>query len=251
MIESSAQIPQITLLAAFGAGFLSFLSPCVLPLVPSYISYVTGLSVEQLQMSTKREQFRKSIILNSLLFIAGFSSIFIVLGASASLLGQWLFEYQEYLRKVGGVLIILMGLYVLGMFKFSWLTTEKRLHFHTRPLGYGGSFLIGVAFAAGWTPCIGPILSTILLYASTSETYLDGLTLLAFYSLGLGLPLFAAAVSLERFLSNFRKIRRHIKALSVVSGVLLIAVGILLYSNAFVRLTSTLERLGVGWYIGQ
>ncbi|GJL52759.1 MAG: cytochrome C biogenesis protein CcdA [Nitrospirales bacterium] len=251
MIESTAQIPQVTLLSAFGAGLLSFLSPCVLPLVPSYISYVTGLSVEQLQKPTECEQFRKSIILNSLLFIAGFSSIFIVLGASASLFGQWLFEYQEYLRKVGGVLIILMGLYVLGLFNVGWLATEKRLHFHTRPLGYGGSFLIGVAFAAGWTPCIGPILGTILLYASTSETYLDGLTLLAFYSLGLGVPLFAAAVSLERFLSHFKKIQRYIKGVSIVSGVLLIAVGILLYSNAFVRLTSILERSGVWWYIGQ
>ncbi|GJL56463.1 MAG: cytochrome C biogenesis protein CcdA [Nitrospirales bacterium] len=251
MLESSAQIPQITLLAAFGAGFLSFLSPCVLPLVPSYISYITGLSVEQLQTFTEREQFRKSIMLNSLLFITGFSSIFIALGASASVVGQWLFDYQEHLRKVGGVVIILLGLNVLGVLKFGWLVTEKRLHFQSRPLGYGGSFLIGVAFAAGWTPCVGPILGTILLYASTSDTHLDGLTFLAFYSLGLGLPLFAAAVSLDRFLTHFKQIRRYIRAVSITSGVLLVAVGTLLYSNSFVRLTSILERTGVGWYIGQ
>jgi len=251
MIESTAQIPQITLLAAFGAGLLSFLSPCVLPLVPSYISYVTGLSLDQLQRSTEREEFRKAIMLNSLLFIAGFSTIFIALGASASLLGQWLFEYQEYLRKTGGVLVILMGFYVLGVFNIGWLARDTRLHFHARPLGYGGSFLIGVAFAAGWTPCIGPILGTILLYAGTSDTVLDGFTLLGFYSLGLGLPLFAAAIGLDRFLSHVKSIRRYMKPISVASGVLLVAVGILLYSTSFVRLTSILERSGVGWYIGQ
>lgn len=251
MIESTAQIPQITLLAAFGAGLLSFLSPCVLPLVPSYISYVTGLSVDQLQRSTEREQRRKTIMLNSLLFIAGFSAIFMAMGASASLLGQWLFDYQEYLRKAGGFLIMLLGLYVLGVFNLGWLATDTRLQFQNRPWGYSGSFFIGVAFAAGWTPCIGPILGTILLYASTSDTVMDGFTLLGFYSLGLGIPLFAAAICLDRFLSHVKLVRRYMKLISIASGVLLIAVGLLLYSNSFVRLTSILERSGVGWYIGQ
>ena len=251
MLESSAQIPQITLLAAFGAGLLSFLSPCVLPLVPSYISYVTGLSIDQLQQSTDREELRKTIILNSLLFIAGFSSIFMALGASASLLGQWLFDYQEYLRKAGGLLIILLGLYVLGVFNIGWLATDTRRHFQARPLGYSGSFLIGITFAAGWTPCVGPILGTILLYTGTSDTTTDGLTLLGFYSLGFGLPFFAAAFALDRFLSTFKRIRRYAKPLSLGSGALLVAVGLLLYSNSFVLLTSILERSGVGWYIAQ
>lgn len=251
MVESTSQIPQITLLAAFGAGLLSFLSPCVLPLVPSYVSYVTGLSVDQLKDSAGRQQFRKAILLNSLLFIAGFTTIFIAMGASASLIGQWLVAYEEYLRKIGGILIVLLGLYLLGVFNVGFLTTEKRLHFQTRPLGYGGSFLIGVAFAAGWTPCVGPILGAILLYASTSDTFLDGLTLLVFYSFGLGLPLFAAAVSLDRFLANFKLVRRYIKAVSIASGMLLVTVGLLLYSNSFLLLTSYLERAGIGWYLGQ
>ncbi len=251
MIESTEQIPQITLFAAFGAGLLSFLSPCVLPLVPSYISYVTGLSVEQLQRSTERKPFRNAIMLNSFLFIAGFSSIFLAMGASASWVGQWLIEYQEFLRKIGGFLIILMGFFGLGVFNVGWLATDTRFHFQTRPWGYGGSFLIGIAFAAGWTPCVGPILGTILLYASTSETVMDGFTLLSFYSLGLGLPLFAAALGLDRFLSHFRLIRPYIKPISFGNGVLVVVVGILLFSNSFVRLTSYLERSGIGWYIGQ
>jgi cytochrome c-type biogenesis protein len=144
-----------------------------------------------------------------------------------------------------------MGFYVLGVFNNGWLARDTRLHFHVRPLGYGGSFLIGVAFAAGWTPCIGPILGTILLYAGTSDTVMDGFTLLGFYSFGLGLPLFAATIGLDRFLRNFKLIRQYIKQFSIASGVLLIAVGILLFANSFVRLTSILERSGFGWYIGQ
>jgi cytochrome c-type biogenesis protein len=251
MMETTSHIPQITLLAAFGAGFLSFVSPCVLPLVPSYVSYITGLSIHQLREPSGGRRIRQAILANSLLFIGGFSIIFIAFGVSASLFGQWLFSYQDYLRKIGGGLIILFGLYVLGMFNFGFLSRETRVHSQTRPVGYLGSFLIGVTFAVGWTPCVGPILASILLYAGTTETSIDGLVLLIFYSLGLGLPLLVTALWLDRFLVHFQQIRNYIKPLSIMSGVLLVAVGGLLFSNSFFLLTSFLERWGIGWYIGQ
>ncbi|HBP86955.1 MAG TPA: cytochrome c biogenesis protein CcdA [Nitrospirales bacterium] len=251
MLESATHISQITLLAAFGAGLLSFVSPCVLPLVPSYVSYITGLSIDHLRDTSGRHRIRKTILFNSLLFIGGFSVVFIAFGLSASLVGQWLINYQDHLRKIGGGLIVLFGLYVLGLFNFSVLSQERRFHFQSRPIGYLGSFLIGVTFAVGWTPCVGPILTSILLYASTTDTSVDGLTLLVFYSLGLGLPLLVAALWLDRYFTHFKKIRNYIKPLSIMSGLLLVAVGGLLYTNSFFLLTSYLERSGIGWYIGQ
>lgn len=251
MMESATHIPQMTLLAAFGAGFLSFVSPCVLPLVPSYVSYITGLSLDQLKDPSGRHLIRKTILWNALLFIGGFSVVFIAFGVSASVFGQWLINYQEYMRKTGGALIILFGLYVLGVFNVGFLSRERRLHFQTRPVGYLSSFLIGVTFAVGWTPCVGPILTTILVYAGTTQTSVDGLALLVFYSLGLGLPLLATALWLDQFFTRFQQIRKLIKPLSILSGALLVAVGGLLYFNSFFLLTSYLERSGIGWYIGQ
>lgn len=247
----SQSVQQISLFAAFSAGLLSFVSPCVLPLVPSYLSYITGLSVEQLADVDTRTQNRWAIIVNSLIFIAGFSSVFIAFGASASMVGQALIVYQDYLRKLGGIIIILFGLYLLGLLNLSWLQMERRMHFRTRPAGYLGSFLIGVAFAAGWTPCVGPVLGTILLYASTTDALSQGILLLAFYSLGLGLPLFLAALGIDRFLAYFKGMRRYMGAISTVSGVLLVLVGILVYANSLTLITSMLERYGIGWYLGQ
>jgi cytochrome c-type biogenesis protein len=244
-------IQQISLLAAFSAGLLSFVSPCVLPLVPSYISYITGLSLEQLADSAERRRFRMAIVLNSLLFIAGFSAVFIAFGASASLIGQVLITYQDYIRRVGGVLIVVFGLYLLGLLKLNFLTTEKRLHFRSRPAGYLGSFLIGVAFAAGWTPCVGPVLGTILLYASTTDSLLSGVTLLTSYSLGLGLPLFATALWVDRFLDYFKQVRAYLWGVSAVSGAFLVVVGVMIYANSLTLITSLLERYGIGWYVGQ
>lgn len=244
-------IQHISLLAAFSAGLLSFVSPCVLPLVPSYISYITGLSVEQLADVTERQRFKRSIVVNSLLFIAGFSGVFVALGASASLIGQLLWEYQDHVRRIGGILIIIFGLYLLGALKLNFLTTEKRLHFRSRPVGYLGSFLIGVAFAAGWTPCVGPVLGTILLYASTTESSMDGVTLLTAYSLGLGLPLFATALGVDRFLDYFKQVRAYLWGVSMVSGVFLVVVGVMIYANSLTLITSFLEKYGIGWYLGQ
>jgi cytochrome c-type biogenesis protein len=244
-------IQQISLFAAFSAGLLSFVSPCVLPLVPSYVSYISGLTVEQLADTTQRQRFRKAIILNSLLFIAGFSVVFIAFGASASLIGQMLFTYQEYIRKIGGVLIVIFGLYLLGVLNLGFLTTEKRFHFRHRPAGYAGSFLIGVAFAAGWTPCVGPVLGTILLYASTSDALANGVALLTAYSLGLGLPLFLTALGVDRFLTYFKQVRGYLWGVSAVSGVLLVVVGVMLYANSLTLLTGFFDRHGIGWYLGQ
>lgn len=248
MVQS---IPQISLVAAFSAGLLSFVSPCVLPLVPSYISYITGLSVEQLTDASERNKFKSAIILNALLFIGGFSSVFIAFGASASLLGQILITYQDHIRRIGGLMIIVFGLYLLGILNLNFLKMEHRFQFRNRPAGYLGSFLIGVAFAAGWTPCVGPVLGSILLYASTTDSMLTGVVLLACYSLGLGLPLFLTALGVDRFLAYFKEVRAYLWGVSTVSGVFLIIVGVMIYANSLTMITSFLERYGIGWYLGQ
>jgi len=247
----SESIHQISLFAAFTAGFLSFVSPCVLPLVPSYVSYITGLSVEQLSSVEARGRFRRVIIVNSLLFIAGFSCVFIAFGASATLIGQALYTYQDVIRKIGGILVVVFGLYLLGILNLNFLLTEKRFHFSSRPAGYLGSFLIGVAFAAGWTPCVGPVLGTILLYASTTEGVMDGITLLTFYSLGLGLPLFATALGVDHFLDYFKQVKKYLWGVSALSGVFLVVVGVMIYANSLTMITGFLERNGIGWYLGQ
>ena len=245
-------ISQITLFAAFSAGLLSFISPCVLPLVPSYLSYITGLSVENLAKVEERERFKSAILLNALLFIAGFSTVFIAFGASASLIGQVLYEYQDIIRKVGGILIIIFGLYLLGVLKLNVLMTERRLvHFESRPVGYLGSFLIGTAFAAGWTPCVGPVLGTILAYASTTESMSGGVMLLSAYSLGLGLPFFLTAFGMDTFLSYFKNFRTYLGGVSFVSGGLLVLVGLMIFTDSVTLFTSFLERNGIGWYLGQ
>jgi len=245
-------ISQISLFAAFSAGLLSFISPCVLPLVPSYLSYITGLSVENLAKMEERTRFKSAIMLNALLFIAGFSTVFIAFGASASLIGQVLYEYQDVIRKVGGILIIIFGLYLLGILKLNFLMAERRLiHFESRPVGYVGSFLIGMAFAAGWTPCVGPVLGTILAYASTTESMSGGVMLLSAYSFGLGLPFFLTAIGMDTFLSYFKSLRTYLGGVSFVSGILLILVGIMIFTDSVTRFTSFLERNGIGWYIGQ
>jgi len=249
MIDS---LNHVSLFAAFSAGLLSFVSPCVLPLVPSYVSYITGLSLEQLTDAAERHRLRRTILVNSLLFIAGFSSVFIAFGASASFIGQVLYEYQDIIRKIGAVFIIIFGLYMVGLLKLKFFMNEHHLiQFHKRPVGYVGSFLIGTAFAAAWTPCVGPILGAILAYASTTESMQDGIMLLASYSFGLGLPLFITAFSVDSFLNYFKKARLYLRGVSVVGGSFLILAGVLIYGDSLTRITSFLERNGIGWYIGQ
>jgi len=246
MLES---LPQTSLMAAFLAGLLSFISPCVLPLVPSYLMYITGLSLDQLSDSVERRRQRKTILVNALLFTAGFSLVFVGFGASASLLGQFLTDHQQLIRKVGGVCIILFGLYLMGILKLRFLMAERRIHLQHRPAGYAGSALIGATFAAGWTPCVGPVLGTMLLYASTTETLMDGVMLLTFYSAGLGLPFFGAALGIDRFLASFKRVRGYLGVVSATSGALLVLFGFLVYHDSLTMLTSVFERYGIGIYL--
>ncbi len=238
-------------MAAFLAGLLSFVSPCVLPLVPSYITYITGLSLDQLTDAGTRHRVRKTIILNALLFIAGFSGVFIAFGASASQLGGFLADYQGLVRKVGGVLIVLFGLYLMGIVKPELLMRERRLHFQSRPAGYVGSVLIGAAFAAGWTPCVGPVLGSVLTYAGTTGTIMDGVTLLSYYSMGLGLPLFAVALAVDRFLVYYKQVREYLGLVSVLSGMILVVFGLVLFTDGLPFFTAFFERYGIGYYLEQ
>jgi cytochrome c-type biogenesis protein len=226
------QPQEVSVLIAFAAGFLSFVSPCVLPLVPSYITYITGVSFQDLTDQETRKKLKWTTVIHSCLFILGFSTVFILMGASASYLGQVLSKYQTWIMKIGGILIILLGIhFILQIFPF--LQIEKRFEMKRKPLGYLGSFLVGIVFAAGWTPCIGPILSTILIYASTSQQMTTGIVLLASYSLGLGIPFLLASLAFNFFLSTFEKVRRYMKVIIFVSGFFLIGVGILLLTGTF------------------
>lgn len=233
--------------AAFAAGLLSFLSPCVLPLVPSYLSFVTGLGMEELESGDAA--LRRTTLIHSLLFVAGFSSIFLALGASASFLGQILREYQVWIARIGGGIVVLFGLHLLGLTPFRWLQRERRMHLERKPVGYVGSFLVGVTFGAGWTPCIGPILGGILTFAATRQTLGEGVQLLAFYSAGLAVPFLLSAVAFTWFLATFKRLRRHIVWVERVSGALLVLVGLLLLSGQFTMLASWAADLTPDWIL--
>lgn len=227
---------KINLLTAFGAGLFSFISPCVLPLVPGYISFVSGVSLENMKDGTKSKASLGKIAVNCLLFILGFSAVFISLGASATYIGQFLNDKLPLFSKIAGVVVIVFGLHVMGVFRIPFLQYEKRFHATSKRLGLFGSFLVGVAFAFGWTPCIGPILGAILAFASTQETVSEGVLLLSAYSLGLGIPFFAAGIGMNAAMGLMRGMRKHYRKVEIVSGLLLIAVGILILTNSLQRL---------------
>jgi cytochrome c-type biogenesis protein len=225
------------LLVAFAAGVLSFLSPCVLPLVPSYIGFLTGMTLPEMGGR------RRVALIHALLFVLGFSLIFILLGASATALGRALNYYQVWLQRIGGILIILFGLFCLGAFQVGVLSRERRLHLERKPVGYLGSALVGMAFAAGWTPCIGPVLGGILGLAATSADVSKGMLLLGVYSAGLALPFLIAALALDSFLDWFQRFRRFLPWVMRISGLLLVFVGILLVTGEFTRLAGWLQGL--------
>ena len=234
---------EISGMIAFSAGLLSFASPCVLPLVPSYITYITGVSFKKLTDAEAASKLRWATMSHSLCFIVGFSLVFILMGASATYLGQVLVQYQYWIMKGGGVLIILLGIHFTGVIKLPFLQMEKRFEMRKKPLGYAGSFVVGVVFAAGWTPCIGPILSTILIYASTSKSLVTGILLLTYYSVGLGIPFFLSSLAFNSFLSAFDKIKRYMRVINVVSGLFLIGIGILFLTDTFKELSSYMNLL--------
>lgn len=217
-------------LIAFGGGLLSFFSPCVLPLIPSYLSYLTGLSVKQL---ADRHEARRRTLTNALIFILGFSLVFIIFGAAAGLAGRWLLQYRVFVRVGGGVLLILLGAYFLSGIKLGFLEIEKRLNFKITSKGYRRSFLVGMIFAAAWTPCVGPILGSILTLAASSASVLPAVLLLVFYSLGFGLPFLLAALAVDFFLAQFKRFGRWLWLASLISGLFLIFVGILLLTDNF------------------
>jgi cytochrome c-type biogenesis protein len=225
----------VGLAIAFGAGLASFLSPCVLPLIPSYITFITGLSLDDVAHA------RRTTLVHALLFVAGFSLIFLALGASATLIGRLLVTYRVWISRVGGVLVLAFGLYLLGFFNLGILGRERRIHLTDKPLGFLGTLLVGVAFGAGWTPCIGPILGSILTYAATQTQVSRGVALLGAYSLGLALPFVLAAVAVERFLAAFAVIRRHLGWVSRISGAVLVVVGILMITDYLSALTGFLQ----------
>ncbi len=229
---------DIGIAIAFSAGVFSFLSPCVLPLVPSYLTFVTGMSLEDLQDGADR----KATFTHSLLFVVGFSTIFILLGASASFLGQFLRQYEVWIARVGGVIIIVLGLHLAGVFRLTPLMREKRVHLADKPAGYLGTLGVGMAFGAGWTPCIGPILGAILTYGMTRDTMWAGVGLLSVYSLGLAVPFLVASLALDWFLQTFKRFRRWIPVVEKGSGVLLVFLGLLLLTGQFTVLATWLTR---------
>ena len=228
-------------LTAFVAGILSFLSPCVLPLVPGYVSLISGATVEDLQAGDRR--MLRTVMLHSLTFILGFSVVFIALGAVATGIGQFANEYHNLLAKVAGIIVIVFGLHLTGLLKIKALYADKRLHDVKGGSSALGSFAVGFAFAFGWTPCIGPILATILVFAGAQETLMKGVLLLAIYSAGLAVPFLLTSLGVDRFLGFYTRFRRHLHTVEVVSGVLLIVVGVLIFMNNLKLLSGYLAFL--------
>src|SRR5687767_5270640 len=236
---------NVTLLAAFGAGLLSFISPCVLPLIPGYLSYISGLSLDEMRGTPQPvatgaavavvapPDVRRRVILASLAFILGFSLVFISLGAAASAVGQFLMQRLPLFSRLAGAVIILFGLHTMGLLRIEWLYQEKRVHSNRKPAGFVGAMLVGIAFAFGWTPCIGPILAGIFAIAATRSGVDEGVRLLAAYSLGLGVPFFATALAINRFFGALARIRRHYHKIELVSGALLVIIGLLIFTDRF------------------
>ena len=218
--------------AVFLAGLLTFLSPCILPLIPAYISYITGISFDGLKEEGTKE-IRKKTLVHSLLFVLGFSLVFVTLGASASYLGKLLIAYRTVISRVGGALVILFGLYIMGLLKLDFLSKEKRIRFKSGKGSKLGSVLLGVTFAAAWTPCVGPILGTILVFAATSERMFEGVWLLSIYSLGIAIPFIISALLINSFLAHFAKFKKYMFAVKFACGLLLILIGILLIIGNF------------------
>lgn len=220
---------NVTLPLALFAGLLSFLSPCVLPLVPAYLGYLSGAAVSQTDEAHAK---RSATFLHALFFVLGFSVIFVALGATASLIGQLLNQHIYTLQKLGGIVVIIFGLHTIGIIKVPFLYFEARAEMKARPkLGYLSSFLIGLVFAAGWTPCVGTVLSAIFFLAADTQTLGQGMLMLAAYSLGLGLPFLLVGAAFETISPWLRKLNRHLNVVSVVSGVFLIAVGVAIFAG--------------------
>jgi cytochrome c-type biogenesis protein len=233
---------DVSLLAALAAGVISFISPCVLPIVPGYISFVSGASLTELKNSVELDPERRRELFwrvagNSLFFVVGFSLVFVAMGASATYIGQWFAANRLVLARIAGAVIIVLGLHTMGLTPIKWLNYEKRLQAQNKPMGVLGSFLVGLAFAFGWSPCIGPILAGVLVLAAQQETVGQGVLLLAIYSLGLGLPFIATGLAIQRFLALFSRIKKHMKLVEITAGALLVVVGLLVATDSLQTLS--------------
>jgi cytochrome c-type biogenesis protein len=228
---------------AFGAGIVSFLSPCVLPVVPSYLAFVSGLTLEELRDGSASDA-RRAAVLHSALFVLGFSAIFMTMGWTATALGQVTARALPWLSRIGGLVLVLLGLYLAGWLRLRTLDREMRVHLSSRPTGPAGSFLVGMAFGAGWTPCIGPILASILLYAGLESTRMDGAVLLTAYAAGLGVPFIVASMAFNGFLAGAERVRDWLVPLSRTAGIVLMLVGAAMLTGTFARLTAFLAGLG-------
>jgi cytochrome c-type biogenesis protein len=221
-------------IAAFLAGIVSFLSPCVLPLVPGYVSLISGTGAAA---ADNRQPVFAKVMLNSLMFVLGFSVVFIMLGAAATTVGQWTSEYRRELTYLAGIVIIVFGLHLTGILKIKYLYADKRMHSVQGNSSAWGSFAVGFAFAFGWTPCIGPILTTILTFAASEGTVTKGVLLLAIYSAGLAVPFLLTSLGIDRFLAFYTRFRRHLHTVEVISGVLLIMIGVLVLTRRLTMLS--------------
>lgn len=234
---------SVSLFGAFFAGILSFVSPCVLPIVPGYLSFISGINVGQLKDGSAPAGLARQVGITSAAFVLGFSSVFVALGAAATLVGYYLQQYKRELGIVGGVIIIVLGLHTAGILPIKFLLYERRAQMSTKPLGLLGAYVVGLAFAFGWTPCIGPILGAILLYASQQDTVGQGVLLLSAYSAGLGIPFVLSGLAVNGFFAAFGRLRRHMRAVEYVAGALLVGVGLLLVTDRLTLLASYFSRL--------
>jgi cytochrome c-type biogenesis protein len=219
------------LLFSLFMGLISFASPCILPLIPSYVSYITGISYDELVSQESRRKNMNITFLHSVAFVSGFTIIFVLLGATASLAGSVLSQHLDLIRIVGGVLIIIMGVFVMDVVNIPFLQREAKLQLKARPAGYAGTIVVGMIFGAGWTPCTGPFLGSVLALAMETETLGRGMALLTFYSFGLGIPFILSALAISAFLSSFNKLRKYFKVIKLVSGVILVIMGVLLITD--------------------
>jgi cytochrome c-type biogenesis protein len=243
MPEELTRVLTLDMLYAALAGLLSFLSPCVLPLVPGYLSFISGLSVDQMREAEDRRRVLAVTTSRSLLFVLGFSAVFIAMGAGASAVGQALGAHKAILGKIGGAILILFGLHMTGILRWSALYREKRFHLRKLPLGAAGALFVGAAFGFGWTPCIGPFLASILALAASQEGIGQGMLLLAAYSLGLGVPFIATALAFQAFLSFMTRARRWLRAIEIGGGILLLVVGALMVTNTLSVISQKLRFL--------
>jgi cytochrome c-type biogenesis protein len=240
---------DLSLIVAFTAGIFSFLSPCVLPLIPSYLSFVSGVSLEEIRAAELRSQVRRRVVFHSLAFITGFSIVFVSLGVSASFLGSLFLGYRSYIRVLGGIFILAVGVYLIGLFRLPALERYLQFHLKDKPAGYLGSVLVGVTFAVAWTPCVGPILGAILALAGTAAEPDRGILLLATYAAGLGFPFFLSAVAVNSFFQFSQLLRRYLQAIHAAGGVLLIIVGILLITDYMTALNIYAIRFTPEWLL--